>query len=351
MKRIVVYVSDHGYGHAARAISLLREFKSDNYEIIIKNSNAFNFLKKSLPETRVINWKTDVGPITNISKKTDSENTFKFYSNWIKNEKKWLSHELDFFKNKKLDLVISDISPMGIRFAKKINVPSITVANFTWNDILKKFPSDKRKEEILDWLCNSFGMTDLAIKTPLSMELDGLKNPKKSSLLCRSITTTQKQLFKKLFLNHKPITVYLGSNFQSKINISTNKSNPLVQIINNDVKTEKKTIKNFTEVQNIISISNFVISKPGYGIISECINSRCPIFLIPRKNYPEDELLCKISKKLGIATVLDLKQENYVLQVPTIDFNKLKNNIDENQIKKIEKLPHVSKIIHEFLSK
>lgn len=351
MKRIVVYVSDHGYGHAARVISLLREFKNDDHEIIVKNSNAFNFLKKSLPEAKVINSKTDVAPLTNISETTNSDKTFKLYLNWIKNEKKWLRNELDYFKNKKLDLVISDISPMGIRFAKKINVPSITVANFTWIDILKKSPYNKNKEEILDWLHDSFGMTDLGIKTPLSMELNGLRKTRKSSLLCRHVTTTQKKLFKKLCLNHKPITVYLGNNFHSKINILTNESNPLVQIIENNVKIGRKTIKFFTEAQNIISISNLVIAKPGYGIISECIHSRCPILLIPRENYPEDELLCKASKKLGIATVLDLERENYTIKIPTLDLDELKNRINENQIKKIEELPRASKIIHEFLSK
>ena len=183
MKRIVVYVSDHGYGHAARTISLLREFKNDNHEIIVKNSNAFNFLQKSLPETKLINSKTDVGPLTNISTKLDSEKTFKLYLDWIKNEKKWLRNELDYFKNKKPDLVISDISPMGIRFANKIKIPSVTIANFTWIDILKKLPFHTNKKQILSWLHDSFGMANLGIKTPLSMNLEGLTKIKKSSLL------------------------------------------------------------------------------------------------------------------------------------------------------------------------
>ena len=351
MKRIVVYVSDHGYGHAARVISLLREFKNNNHEIIVKNSNAFHFLKKSLPKTKVIHSQTDVGPLTNISEKSDSEKTFKLYADWIKNEKKWIANEIDYFKNKKLDLVISDISPMGIRFAKKINVPSVTIANFTWIDILEKFSFNKNKEKILDWLNDSYEMTDLGIKLPLHMNLKGLKKTKKSSLLCRDITTTRKELLKKLNLNYKPITVYLGKNFHSKINIITNESKPIVQILENNAKIDRKIIKNFTEAQNIISASNLVIAKPGYSIISECINFRCPILLIPRKNYPEDELLCKTSKKLGIATILDLERENYTIKVPTFNFQELKNKIKEHQIKKIEKLPKASVLINEFLTR
>ena len=71
----------------------------------------------------MINSQTDVGPITNIfTEKSSHEKSFNLYSDWISKEKKWIRNEIDYFKNKKIDLVISDISPMGIRFAKKIHV-------------------------------------------------------------------------------------------------------------------------------------------------------------------------------------------------------------------------------------
>ncbi len=349
MKRIVIYVSDHGFGHAARTIGLLREFKNTNHEIIVKNSNAFNFLKKSLPDAKIVNFQTDVGPLTNISKKSDSDKTFKLYTNWIKNEKKWIQNELDYFQNKKLDLVISDISPLGIRFANKINVPSITIANFSWIDILEKFPFHKNKEKILDWLNESFQMTDLGIKTPLSMALKGIKNIKKSSLICRSKTISNNEIFQKLNLPSKPITVYLDKNSPSKIIFLTNKSYPISRIVQNSVKINNKIIKNFSEAQNLISSSRLTIAKPGYGIISECINFRCPILLIPRKNYPEDKFLCESSKKLGIGTILDLEKENFMINIPKINFKELKNKIKEKEIEKLEKLPHANKIIKEFL--
>ena len=184
MKKIVIYVSDHGFGHAARTIALVRQLKKYHYEIIIKNLNAYTFLKSQLPECEIIKIQTDVGPITDVfSDSPNYEKTFSLYHNWINNSKKWLDKETKFFKNRTIDLIISDISPISIRLANKLQIPSITVANFTWIDILEEFPFYKNCDKIIDWLHESFEMTNLAIRLPLHMKLKGLKKPKNSSLL------------------------------------------------------------------------------------------------------------------------------------------------------------------------
>ena len=118
----------------------------------------------------------------------------------------------------------------------------------------------------------------------------------------------------------------------------------------NDIKIDGRIIK-YQEAQNIINTSNLVIAKPGYGVISECINYRCPILLIPNNNYPEHEVLCIQSKKLGIATILDVNLENNTIVIPQFFPHDLKNKIQENQIKKIEKLPKASALIKEFLTR
>ena len=199
MKKIVIYVSDHGYGHAARTIGLVRQLKQYNHEIIIKNSNAYLFLKSHLPEYKIIKTKTDVGPITDVfSDHPDYEKTFSLYYNWIKNETKWIKNEIQSFKNKKPDLIISDISPLGIKLANKLCIPSITIANFTWIDILENFPFHRHRDHILDQLRGSFEMTNLAIRLPLHMKLKGLKKPKSSSLLCRKVNVQKDTILKNL---------------------------------------------------------------------------------------------------------------------------------------------------------
>ena len=351
MKKIVIYVSDHGFGHAARTIALVRQLKKYNYEIIVKNSNAYNFLKLQLPEYDIIKTQTDVGPITNIfSNSPDYEKTFSLYNNWINNSKKWIDDEVKFFKNKKIDLIISDISPISIRLANKLGIPCITIANFTWIDILENFPHHKYRNDIMNWLYDSFEMSTLAIRLPLHMKLKGLRKPKNSSLLFRKTTSSKNSILKNLGITHKPITVYSGTN-TSKLQFITNDKIPnIIHVHSKYLEINNKKISNSINVQNLISQSKLVITKPGYGIFSECIASRCPMLVIPQKNYPEGKILCESSKKLGIGTILELEKDNFTLNISKINFKELKNKIKEKEIEKLEKLPHTNEIISQFLA-
>ena len=46
-----------------------------------------------------------------------------------------------------------------------------------------------------------------------------------------------------------------------------------------------------SEFPDIVAISNLVISKLGYGIVSECIAAQTPLIYIPRADFAEYEVL------------------------------------------------------------
>ena len=62
MKKIIYYITDHGLGHATRAVALIRELQSLNYEIIVRTSINENFIQKSLSRIKIQSGITDVGP-------------------------------------------------------------------------------------------------------------------------------------------------------------------------------------------------------------------------------------------------------------------------------------------------
>ena len=61
MKKILYFISDHGLGHLARSIAIMREFDNEA-EFFIRNSNI-SFIEQSLPNVKTFVGKTDQGPI------------------------------------------------------------------------------------------------------------------------------------------------------------------------------------------------------------------------------------------------------------------------------------------------
>ena len=97
MKKILYYVSDHGKGHATRSIAIIQEMLKHNIEVIVRNTNALEFFKQSLPNTKIIPGKTDVGS-------TIKKDGFSIDKNKTKeNQIKWIQNYSNFGKINQID--------------------------------------------------------------------------------------------------------------------------------------------------------------------------------------------------------------------------------------------------------
>ena len=208
MKTILFYVSDHGFGHATRCIALTQMLKK-HFNIVIKNHNSFKFLSNSLNGCKIYDLKTDSGPIYdwNLDQLNYNQSLFSF-KKFIANSPSWLNEEFDFCKKIKPDLIISDISPISLRLSKKTHIPSVSITNFSWSDILETFPVSKDRDDVLDWLDESFSYSDHALCLPLNMNLRGYRKKKHASLLTRKTTVNLNVLKKKLKIKRKLILSY-----------------------------------------------------------------------------------------------------------------------------------------------
>ena len=57
---------------------------------------------------------------------------------------------------------------------------------------------------------------------------------------------------------------------------------------------------NEMETQNYIAACDLVVSKTGYGTVSEAVRARIPMFLLKRDGFKEDELIGNKVEDLGI---------------------------------------------------
>ncbi|MCC7455246.1 MAG: hypothetical protein IT222_13840 [Crocinitomix sp.] len=106
-KRILVAALDWGMGHTTRLVSLLRQLKNQQNQLIFAGNQAQNkFIKAEFPEI-------ELADLSGYEIQLDSKKStywqlfqqgFKF-KKAIKNEKKWLSN---FVMDNKVDLIISD---------------------------------------------------------------------------------------------------------------------------------------------------------------------------------------------------------------------------------------------------
>ncbi len=342
MKKIVYYITDHGMGHATRAVALIRILKSD-YEIIIRNSNNINLFKESLDLTPFSSKPTDVGPkIKSNGITLDENNSRPIISGWINSISNNASLECDFLSKINPDLVISDISAMPFLAAKKSKIPSIAISNFSWLDVLSFISSNE-----LNILNQCYDCANYAIKLPFGTTMKHFSNLQKTKLISRNLTQPKSEIRKFLGINESDliITVALGdSNLQIHL-----KSDNNIKIISlgGNILTGNNIINlnSYIEGQNIIAASDLVICKCGYGVVSECLSHGIPFFYIADNNHLEQKAISDelFSLNLGKRIIFsDL--EHYYFTKKFI-----------HDLKTFKKIPHdnilTTNLISEFLDK
>jgi len=326
-------VTDHGLGHATRTVALIRKLECLNFKFILRTSQNELFFKKSLKNLEIFSGKTDEGPI--INKDGISINKIKSkikIENWIENIPKTAKKELVFLKKINPDLVISDISPMPFLATNSLKIPSVAISNFSWYDVLNFI---SRKHQNL--LKTFYDYADYALKLPFGTPMDHFKNKINCSLLVRNNTSSKIKLRKELgFTKHDfLITIALGNhNKLFKLNFDDNHK---IISFDRNIKTNNKLLylENWIEGQNIISISDLVICKCGYGLISECIANKIPFYYVYDENHLEqkamnDELILKsIGKKLSLK---NLETNLFSTQSISNYNNQYKEKIDSKKI-------------------
>jgi len=305
MRNIVYYVTDHGKGHATRTVAIIRELKSHNVNIIIRNSNQQKFFHSSLPDIMLISGITDKGPI--IKKdgiSIDHKRTYFELKKWFKEINKIVVLEDKKISKYNLDLIISDISPMPFLVAQQLKIPSIAISNFSWYDVLDDITKEQKQ-----FLREAYNQANYTIQLPLGTKMEHFKKRHKIGFVCRKPTLTKDEIRKKLGINKKNYCIFIDlgkTNNRIELNVNEN-----IKIITTGTSLRAKNclrLPEWTEGQNLVSASDLVICKLGYGMISECLTNGIPFRYLSSGNHLEQKAMEKCLKKLGNFNKITVEQ-------------------------------------------
>ena len=317
MTNICFYISDYGYGHASRDIAIIRKMLNENKDvkIFVKTDSPFNFVRQSLLQknVEVMQTKNDIGVVfKENSVIVDIERTKKMLNAWIASWDAYIQSERVFCETHKIDLILSDIVPQPFIVADMLHIPSIAISNFTWHYIFYNLFGDTPATERIK---EAYRCLDVALVLPFNEEMNIFRNKKEISLVSREITVDRRVMRKKCGVSDDELLVYLGvgisfdPSFMSsmkkiampdvKFLVSSNAELPFENVI--------KIPNNETETQNYIGMCDLVVSKTGYGTVSEAVRAGIPMFLLKREGFKEDELIGNKVEKLGIGRVISEK--------------------------------------------
>ncbi|MCB1756448.1 MAG: hypothetical protein KDJ38_13055 [Gammaproteobacteria bacterium] len=167
--RIAYFVSSHGFGHAARACAVMQRLARDHADLTIdiftETPAAFFYTSLSLPVS-VHPCKTDVGLLQKTPLLCDIEGSLQGIRDFLDFDEQALESLATSLHKNHTDLIICDISPLGLKVAGLAGIHALLIENFTWDWIYTDYLSDfPQYAEIIETMAGIFASARWRIKT------------------------------------------------------------------------------------------------------------------------------------------------------------------------------------------
>ena len=119
---IAYFISSHGFGHAARSSAVINRLIAIGHRVFIYTNTPKWFFTNSIPENQFdyIEWPTDVGLIQKNPFEEDITQTIQSIRSIFPPETTNYQKLVKQLKVQMIELVFSDISPLGILAAEAI---------------------------------------------------------------------------------------------------------------------------------------------------------------------------------------------------------------------------------------
>lgn len=300
LKTIAYYISDYGYGHATRSTAIIRELlkKSEQVKIIICHSFALDFLQQSFRYEHRVTFRevaTDVGCVLREnSLEPDGEVLNIKVSSYVSEFPTKLDEETQFMKEKNVSFVISDISPLGIAGAAALNIPSLGLSNFTWHTAYEGLIEGR----LLSFLHAQYNQMTYHFPLACSNEPSwGIEENQSFGFYSREIDDHEAQRIRKEI---DPVgenyIIYFGLGM--KVDIGTLSELPIWQslnckfIVSSNVEVNHPNVyripTNAVETHHYVAAADLVLTKAGWGTISEAVCAGVPLLITNRSSMKED---------------------------------------------------------------
>ena len=335
------FISSHGFGHASRACAVMDKLsKVDHTKFFIFTTTPDWFFKNSLSfPYEYIETQTDVGLIQATPFTENIDKTIKALEKYLPFSEDRNEEFLLLISEKKLDLILCDISPFGLWVAEKLGVPSILIENFTWDWIYENYLEQYPKlGDFISILQEFYQSPKMHFTCEPYCVLS--RNSIIVSPVFREPRSSKQKIRRQLGLNDKDqlILVTMGGIPIEQIdgNITTISGNIkfLIPIKNTNTNPGAENIIYLSHKHpyfhpDLVNASDLVIGKLGYSTVAEVYSLGKPFLFIGRKNFRESRVLEKFVRENMISDDIEL---NDIFSLQTIE--KIRELISKTNCKK-----------------
>lgn len=302
MASLYLIATDHGYGHAARSLHLLRTLMESG---VIGRATVNTTMPPELVRSIVggsvgiRNAPIDSGVVQSDAVTMDPAKTLKRLREIQGSAPQLIEREARFVADHRFDLILADIPYLAPAIGRASSVPVVSMGNFGWDFIYRELGAEFTP--YADWIRGLYGESELLLRLPFHEEMVAFPRRIDVDLVGGRPAISRAGVIERLNLD-VDVPAYLitfgGLGFQSfpfeKVAAFDGKRLPRRSFITYG---ETHGIPNLIRAPedlrpvDIMQACEGVITKPGYGILAEALYTDCPVYAIERSGFAETPIL------------------------------------------------------------
>ena len=302
------YVTGHGFGHAIRTTQILKALPPE-LPLTIKTTAPERLFREELPgrDFEYVAAEYDCGCLQSDSVSVLRRETLTRYAEIVQANQERLPDEIAFLKQQGVRCVVSDIPSFPLFAAREAGIPGVAVANFTWHDIYSEYVETPADAALLAQMASEYASATLGFVTPLNLPSTATLFPcveyvplvARRGQAIRDILTAALDLPAEKHL----ALLYLGGWGLDIDWAALEKLTDWVFLLDRPLHQPIANARVFdpgiVRYADVAASVDAVVSKAGYGTVTECIANAVPLIYLPRYNFAEHEALVLGMKQWG----------------------------------------------------
>lgn len=285
---IVFYISGHGFGHASRSIELLAVLaarRPDATLIVRTAAPPWLFHATAPPTVELAPLEADVGVVQIDSLNVDERETALRAARFYGTFEQRVDAEARFLAARRATLVLGDIPPLACAAAARAGIKSVAVGNFTWDWIYSGYDTFERLAPgVIGAIREAYATATRALRLPMHGGFEPMA----------AVTSDIPFIARRSARARADTRGLLGIPDDRRFVLASfggyGLDVPLAAIAKSEgltVLSPATTPPAPLTYPDLVAAADVVISKPGYGIVSECVANGTPLLYTSRGRFVE----------------------------------------------------------------
>lgn len=312
MAHVAFYITGHGFGHATRMAAVASDLveRVPGLQLSIVSTTPEWLFRLNIPAPfRLRPRSLDVGVIQTDSLHLDPSATLAAYTRMLEAQPAVLEEEAAILRQDGVNLVVADIPPAAFPVAQRAGVPAVGISNFTWDwiyaDYVRALPE---YAPVVEAIRDAYGGADLFLRLPFHGSCDAFQRIRDIPMIARRAARSRKEVRTRLGLNGSHPVVLLSFGGFEVQGINFDRVEALDEYCFLTTQPPPRPLRNVRVVrlgevryEDLVAQADAVITKPGYGIVSDCLANQTPVVYTSRGQFAEYPCLVAGLEQFGVA--------------------------------------------------